>query len=558
MRRIFFLSLVFLILFAVSCNSDKKSNNKLSENLSVKKTKSQDKPAYGDSIVTPLADDIYNLNFIDYKTASEEEIIYLIADSLCSYDNNLNIVPRLAESWEINENNTEVIFYLRKNVKFHDGVECTAEDVKYTYDAIFDPRNKLDDIAQLFKDLKETVVLDKYTVKFVFKKPQPFLLEFFVDSFILPKHIYANSKYGFKNNPANLKPIGTGPFILKKWVKNSEIVLEANPDYFLGRPYLDKVIYLKGGNLDVDFERLKKGEFDLVPISSSTWKFKGNLPEIKNNFVKFKYYLLGFFFIAWNVNKYPLNKRDVRLALAYLSDLERFNKLAFFGLYKVAISPIHPNSKYFNKSLRPFPFDVEKAKQLLLSAGFEDRDGDGYVEDEKGRKLEIDLIVSGDLLKKYTEYYQQNLKKAGIKLNIDFLERGIFQERMNKLEYDGVLYGWMIYPDPTYLFSMFRLPDRGDNSLNINRYKDPNIDFLLDKLENAYDESEQINICYRIQDIVYQNQPYLFLFYPSALVLTHKRYRNIKPSPLGMFKWYPGVAKIYVPEKLQKREKGKD
>ncbi|BBB32258.1 peptide/nickel transport system substrate-binding protein [Thermotomaculum hydrothermale] len=468
----------------------------------------------------------------------------------------MDIVPRLAEKWEINKENTEVTFHLRKGVKFTDGIELTAKDVKYSYDCVFDPKNHMQDIADSMKDIKEVKIIDKYTVKFIFSKPQAFIMDYFIDYYILPEHIYNTSKYTFENNPANKKPIGTGPFKLVKWEKDRQIVLEANNDYFLGRPYLDKIIYINGGNVNIEFERLKKGEFDILPVSISTWKFKTELPEVKNNFAKYRYYLFAFYYIAWNVHKKPLNDRKVRLALAYLSDLERLNKLLFFGLYKVAVSPMHPQSKYFNKNLLPFPYDVERAKQLLNEAGYKDRNGDGFVEDAKGNPLTIVLLTQGlgGIFKKIPVYLQENFKKAGIKLVIDVEEAGIFSKKMSKLDYDGVVYGWSINPTPTYLYSMLAPPVKSAYTLNINRYVNPEILKMLNKLNYAFDENERINFCYRIQDILYKEQPYLFLYYPSALVLVHKRYRNLKPSPLGMFKWYPGMAKVYVPKKLQKRE----
>ncbi len=555
MRRIFLLLLLLVFLFS-GCNLSEKKNQSVNENLLMNvKSEEDETPAYGDQIITSLPEEIYDLNFLDYKTSNEEEIIYLIADSMVSYDNKLNIVPRLAKKWEINPSRTEITFYLRKGVKFTDGVELTSKDVEYTYRCIFDPKNKLQDLAESFKDLKDIKCLDKYTIKFTFSQPQPFIMDYFVDSFILPEHIYNTNKYSFHNNPANKKPVGTGPFKLVKWVKDREIVLEANKDYFAGRPYLDRIIYLKGGNFNIEFERLKRGEFDLVPISITAWKFKTEIPEIRENFVKYKYYIFAFYFVAWNVHKKPLNDRRVRLALAYLSDLERFNRLSFFGLYKVAVSPIHPQSKYFNRNLKPFPYDFNRAMNLLRDAGYVDRDGDGILEDKDGTKLEITLLTQslGGIFKKVPVYLQENFKKAGIKLNIDVVERGLFLKRLTHLDYGGVLYGWSISPTPTYIFPMFSSSSAYSYSLNINNYYNPDIEKLLKKLKMASDEKERINICYRIQNIIYKEQPYLFLFYPSALVLAHKRYRNLKPSPLGMFKWYPGIARVYVPKALQKK-----
>ena len=548
--------LVFILLFTVGC--DKNGNQKQITSASaqsVGQPLNLDTPAYGDQIVTPLPDDIYNLNFVDFKTTSELEIIFLISDSLISYDNNLNIIPRLAERWKISNNYTEITFYLRKGVKFSDGVELTAKDVKYSYNCVFDPENKMPDIADSFKDMKDIKIIDKYTVKFVFTKPQPFIMDYFVDYFILPEHIYNTKKYTFQNNPANKKPIGTGPFKLIKWEKDRKIVLEANENYFLGRPYLDKIIYIKGGNVNIEFERLKRGDFDVLAVNITTWKFKTHLPEIKNNFVKYKYYLFAFYFVAWNTHKKPLNDRRVRLALAYLSDLERFNKLSFFGLYKVAVSPIHPQSKYFNKNLLPFPYDTVRAQKLLNDAGYMDRNGDGFLEDEKGNILTIRILTQslGGMFKTIPVYLQENFRKAGIKTIIDSEESGIYAKKVAKLDFDGVLGGWSITPTPTYLYAMFSPVVQSTYTMNLNNYVNPELTNLLDKLNRSFNEDERINICYRIQDILYKEQPYLFLFYPSALVLAHKRYRNLKPSPLGMFKWYPGLAKVYVPKPLQVR-----
>ena len=555
-KKILFL-FILTLLFSFACEKGNKQRHLTSASMqSINKQFNIDTPAYGDRIVTPLPDDIYNLNFVNFKTSSEMEIIFLISDSLISYDSNLNIVPRLAEKWETNKDNTEITFYLRKGVKFSDGVELSAKDVKYSYNCVFDPANKMPDLADTFKDMKEIKIVDKYTVKFFFSKPQPFIMDYFVDYFILPEHIYNTKKYTFQNNPANKKPIGTGPFKLVKWEKDREIVLEANKNYFLGRPYLDKIIYIKGGNVNIEFERLKKGDFDVLPVSMTTWKFKTQLPEIKNNFVKYKYYLFAFYFIAWNTHKKPLSDRRVRLALAYLSDLERFNKLSFFGLYKVAVSPIHPQSKYFNKNLQPFPYDPGRAKKLLADAGYMDRNGDGFLEDKKGKVLTIRILSQtlGGVFKKIPVFLQENFRKAGIKTVIDIEESGNYSKKLARLDFDGVLGGWSITPTPSYLYSMFSPVVNSSYTMNLNNYVNPELVKLLDKLNRSFDEEERINICYRIQDILYKEQPYLFLFYPSALVLAHKRYRNLKPSPLGMFKWYPGLAKVYVPKPLQVRQ----
>ncbi len=551
-RMLFFT--VLILLFAFACEKGKNQNTAVSATMNnIGEQSFLDTPAYGGRIVTAMPDDIYNLNFVDFKTSSELEIIYLISDSLVSYDSNLNIVPRLAEKWVTNKENTEITFYLRKGVKFTDGIELTAKDVKYSYNCVFDPKNNMPDIADSFKDMRKIKIIDKYTVKFLFSRPQPFILDYFVDYFILPEHIYNTKKYTFQNNPANKKPVGTGPFKLVKWEKNREIVLEANKNYFLGRPYLDKIIYIKGGNVNIAFERLKRGDFDILPVSITTWKFKTQLPEIRNNFVKYKYYLFAFYYIAWNTHKKPLSDRRVRLALAYLSDLERFNKLSFFGLYKVAVSPIHPQSKYFNKNLQPFPYDPERAKKLLNEAGYMDRDGDGLLEDKKGNILTINILTQslGGVFQKIPVFLQENFRKAGIKTIVNVEEAGIYAKKLAKLDFDGVLGGWSITPTPTYLYMMFSPVVNSSYTMNLNNYVNPELVKLLDKLNRSFNEQERINICYRIQDILYKEQPYLFLFYPSALVLAHKRYRNLKPSPLGMFKWYPGLAKVYVPKPLQ-------
>ncbi len=514
-------------------------------------------PVNGDWLITTTGP-ISTLNFLEAYSTDQLDVVYLLSDPLVTYDANLHVVPRLAKSWEISDDHLRLTFHIQKGVRFHDGVPLTADDVIYTYEKSLDPSVLWGTYRQAFQNVEKITKTDNYTIVVHFRNPAANPLSAFEDFFILPKHVYDTKKYNFDNNPANLHPIGSGPYLLEKWEKGVEIVLRANPDYFAGRPYLDKIVFKIIDRNAMTFDMLLKGELDLTPISTVEWQYRTRSPEFRENFQKRKYYLLAFYLMSWNEKNPFFRIKEVRQAMAYLADRASFNKTAFFGLFKVAASPVHPQSPFFNPLVKPYPFNPAKAVKLLEKKGIVDRNGDGVREDEKGRPFRFTYLVSSSDKRGATwgEFYQAILSQNGIDMRIRVVDNAKFQELTNNGEFDACFRGWLTGADPDFMISLF-MTRKGKNSFNDNDYSNPELDRILEETEHALNCERRKTLFLKAQEILHEDQPDLFLYYPAALVAVQNRFRACQTSPSGMFRCYPGILKTYVPKALQVHKDGR-
>ncbi len=513
-------------------------------------------PVDGDWMITTTGS-FNTLNFLEAFSTDQLDVVYMIGDPLVTYDPNLNVVPRLAESWEISDDHLNLTFHIRKGVHFHDGMPLTVDDVIYTYQKSLDPSVLWGSYGQIFQNVKSVTKTDDYTMVVTFKKPAANPLSSFEDFFILPKHLYDTKKYSFDKNPANLHPVGSGPYILEKWEKDVQIVLKANPDYFRGRPHLDRIVFKIIDRNAMTFDMLMKGELDLTPISTVEWQYRTQTPEFKKDFLKRKYYVLAFYLMSWNEKNRFFRQREVRQAMAYLADRESFNKTNFFGLFKIAASPVHPQSAFFNQKVKPYAFNPAKASQLLNEAGIVDRNGDGVREDASGHPFRFTYLVDTNDKRGATwgEFYQAILSEHGIDMKIKVVDTGNFQELTNAGNYDTCFRGWVTGTDPDFMISLLATR-KVKESFNDTGYSNPDLDKLLDQTEQELDPNDRKELFMKAQEIVHVDQPYLFLYYPAALVAVHSRFRACQASPSGMFRCYPGIMKTYVPKSLQLHKKG--
>jgi len=539
-------SLLFLILPLILLCACAKEKDIKNDNLKVKNDLICNKPVYGGTLHLDNIP-IDSLNFIGSNSTSANIVIFQLADGLVSQDTKFNYIPMLAERWEVKDSQ-EVVFYLRKNVEFHDGYPFTADDVVFTFHASLTADFPWGNYAQLFSNVKKCEKIDDYTVKIIYKEKTYDTVGPFVNFFILPKHLYDTKKYTLNNNPANFKPIGTGPFKLGKWEKNSQIVLEANDKYFGGRPYIDKLVFKVLNPDAMRFNMLINNEIDIVPLSSVEWKFKTNSKEFKTNFYKLRYYTLGVFFIGWNCKSSMFSDKKVRQAMAYSVDLFKYNKKVKFGLFKPAATPLHLEVKYCAKDLKPYPYSIEKAKELLFQAGFKENEK-GILVDKKGKKFVFNIVAStySKSFVSFLEYMQGNLAKLGIKMNILLYEDSVYMSKLKNRDFDAFLGGIGTSDDPSFLNYIF---GEAGIKLGFNNmsYVNSKCEKLFKKLVKEMDIDLRRKDYLEIQKIIYEDQPWLYLYYPPSLVAINKRIKGFVPSPLGILQTYPGLKDVYISE----------
>ena len=215
----------------------------------------------------------HNYTSINPALYEHGEINLLLFNGLTAHDENDNIVPCLAESWEYDNENLTYTFNLRKDVKWHDGEQFTAEDVKFTFDTIGNPDNN-SEIKTNYEDIKEIQVIDDYTIKFILKNENVALLDYLAVG-IIPKHILENQDISIAE--FNRNPIGTGPYKIINWDEGQSITLVKNEEYFKGEPKIDKIVFKIVDDSKARVMQLESGELDLAQVTpKDISNFEGN------------------------------------------------------------------------------------------------------------------------------------------------------------------------------------------------------------------------------------------------------------------------------------------
>jgi peptide/nickel transport system substrate-binding protein len=465
----------------------------------------------------------------------------IIFDGLIKLNESMEPVPHLALSWENSPDGLTWIFHLRRGVKCHDGVELTADDVKFTFDKINDPSIKSPYI-NIFKNFKTVRVKDRYTVKIHLKNPLP-SLPFYLDVGILPKHLLMGKD--LIKSEFNYHPIGTGPFKMESWSEDA-IILKANEDYFEGKPHLNQVIVKFFKDQRVVWAELMKGTVDCVFLA---YPKNYDIMEKIPNFTVYSFLNPYYYILAFNEDNRYFNKRKVRQALNYAVDKERIVTDVLRGKGRVSSGTIYSLSWAYDLDIIHYPYDPNKALKLLKEAGWQDTN-ENHILDKDGREFEfVLLIVKGDdVARESTLQIQQQLLDIGIKMNVNPLPFAIIYEKfLLRKKFEACLLTILSdSPDRNYAWWHSSQIDHG---FNVFSYKNRKVDELLDKGRITLDREERKEIYRQFQREIYEDPPGIFLLWRDYLVGIHRRFRGVRLSPAGMFS---NINEWYVPREEQK------
>lgn len=505
-------------------------------------------PTTGDAIVVGSIGDARNLIPILASDSASGTVASLIFNGLVKYDRDLKLVGDLAEKWIISEDGLKITFFLRKNVRWHDGEPFTAKDVIFTYKKLVDPKVKTPYSGD-FEKIESIKALDKYTVQVVYKEPfSPGLASWGMG--IIPEHILKNqdlNKTDFSRNP-----IGTGPYKFSSWKTGEKIELVYNPDYFEGRPFIDRYIYRIIPDMATMFLELRTLGVDVMQLTPLQYKKQTSGPFFIRNFQKFRYPSFGYTYMGYNLKDWKFKDKLVRQAINYAVDKEEIIKGVLLGLGRVCTGPFVPESWAYNKNVKPVEYNPVKAREMLKKAGWKDTDGDGWL-DKDGKRFEFTIITNqGNRRRKMTaEIIQRRLSQVGIKVKIRVIEWSVFiGEFINKRRFEAVLLGWGLSrePDP---FDIWHSSKTKEGEFNFISYQNKEVDRLIERARRTFDIKERARLYHKIHQVLYEEQPYLFLYVPDALPIIHSRFKGIQPAPAGIFYnfikwWVPRAKQRYV------------
>ncbi len=488
------------------------------------------KPEYGGRIILGSIGDITNMIPMLSSDAGSHEVASHIYVSPLKYDKDLNIVPYAAESFEVLDEGKKIRITMRKDVMWEDGVPLTAEDVEFTYKLYIDP-NTPTAYAQDYLLVKKFTLIDKYTFEATYEKPLArILLSWMLD--ILPKHLLEGKD--ISNSPLSEKPIGAGPFKFKQWDRGEKVVLEASDTYFLGRPYLDEIVYRVIPDISTMFLELKSGNIDMMTLTPQQYLYQTNSEFFKENFAKYRYLSFGYSFMGFNFRNKLFKDARVRKAISYAIDKEGLVKGVLFGQGKPTVGPYKPGTWAYNTKIEDYGYHPEKALELLKEAGWA-KNKNGVLERDGIPFMFTILTNQGNEERiKTATIIQSQLKDIGIQVTIRTVEWAAFlKEFLNKGRFDALILGWNILQDPD-ISMVWHSSQAEDGGLNFIKYINPELDKWLEVGRNTLDMNVRKKAYDRVQEILHTDQPYCFLFVSYSLPIISKRFKGIEPAPAGI------------------------
>jgi len=367
---------------------------------------------------------------------------------------------------------------------------------------------------------------------------------------MLPRHLLAHRD--LTTSPLTRAPIGTGPFRFRQWVEGQKIVLTANPDYFEGRPYLDGYIMRIIPDTATMFLELRASGIDQMNLTPLQYTRQTETPLFRKNFRKYRYLSFSYTYLGFNLKHPFFTDKRVRQAISYAINKDELVHGILLGLGRPATGPYKPGTYWHNDQVKSYPYDPAHARALLHEAGWKDEDGDGILERD-GHKFVFEIVTNqgNETRGKCAEIIQKRLAEVGIKAKIRVLEwASLVNDFIGKRRFEATILGWTIPQDPD-IFDVWHSSKTGPDELNFVSYRNREVDRLIEKGRATFDRQKRKTYYDRIQEILAEDQPYVFLFVPDALPIVNARIHGIEPAPLGIgynfIRWYvPKNAQKYV------------
>ncbi|WP_158589617.1 MULTISPECIES: peptide-binding protein [Clostridia] len=438
-----------------------------------------------------------------------------IFSGLITVDREFNLEGDLAEDWEHSEDGKTWTFYLREDVKWHDGEDFTADDVVFTYQIPID-ENYNGPRGYTYEKIKAVKKIDDYTVEFTLTQPNAPFLTISMQAGILPEHILGDLPIEeLGENKFNTKePIGTGPYVFEEWADGEYIKLHAFDEYHLGKPNIDTLTYKIVPDANALMAQLQSGDINFTGVNEQNVEVATELDE-KGIITLQSGPSNSWEYVIWNLRNPLFEEKKVRQALSHAIDRESILEAVLQGEGEVAYGPGSPANWAFNPDVPRYEYDPAKAEALLHEAGWEKSDN-GVLEKD-GTPFSFTIKTSqSDTREDIAVVLQQQLESIGIQTDVEVMEWSAFVEDTGppNWNFDAQVSGMSIGsdPDPSYFWHSKEI----ENGLNYSAYSNPDVDKLLDENTRVLDQEKRAEIIKQADAMVAEDQPVSFLYYPNS------------------------------------------
>jgi peptide/nickel transport system substrate-binding protein len=512
------------------------------------------RPDDGGRFVYPLAIEPATLNFVSGTDQPSVLLERLLSDFLVDHDAKLAVVPRLAQSWDWSSDGLTLVFHLRPGVRFHDGIALTCDDVRFTYERLVDPASQSVGRIDGFLPVERVLCPDPQTVEVRYREPYaPALRAWEIP--ILPAHLYrhaANAAIASgaasaapAADPHDRAPVGAGPFRFASWEAGSRIVLEANPDYWGGRPALDGVVFPIVPSPDTALLALESGETDYARLTPALWSRLENDAAFQRRFRTVRFTPLFFYYIAWRgdgSNPFFADPR-VRRAMSLSFDRADYVHSVLRDLGEVIPSPflhlLPPSGP--EAAARDAAAERAAAAALLDQAGWRaDPRGGPRRRNGVPFRFTIEVFAGGEDHIQFAQVAQRSLQALGVEMRIERLDWPTLWQRLKDGRFEAAFSGFLPNPDPDAMYGMLHSSQIGSGQ-NYAAFRDASVDSWLEEGRRTLDPEHRVALYRRIEARLAETEPYSFLFAPSVLAALSRRFDGIEPSPQGILGHVPGA-----------------
>jgi dipeptide transport system substrate-binding protein len=476
-------------------------------------------------------------------TGTSFDAAYPVFNRLVEFEaGSTNVVPGLAEKWDVSDDGLTYTFHLRKGVKFHSNKsfkptrDFGADDVVATFNRMWkadDPYAKVSGGAyDYFNDmgmpdlLKSVEKVDDNTVKFTLNKPEaPFIANLAMDFAAIHSKEYmdAMQKAGTPEQ-VDQAPIGTGPWTFVDYQKDAVIRYKANPDYFRGKQKIDTLVYAITPDATARMAKLQAGECHVAPYPNPA-----DLDKLKadQNLQVLQQEGLNVGYLAFNTEKKPFDDKRVRQALNMAIDKEAIIKAVYQAAGKPAHNPIPPTIWSYNESIKPYPYDPKKAQEMLKEAGVTSLNTDVWY-------MPVQRPYNPDA-KKIAELIQADLSKIGITAELKTFEWGEYRKRLQAGEHQMGLLGWTgDNGDPdNFMGVLLSCGSARPGGQNIAKWCNQDFTKLLDEARQTADQAKRTELYMKAQEIFHEEAPWFPIAHSVVYMPMSKKVVGYKIHPFG-------------------------
>lgn len=462
--------------------------------------------------------------------------------------------PLLAVEHKISDDMMTFEFTLRDGVKWQDGKPLTVEDVKFSFDVIFDPNFPTAHIRPYYESIEKAEIIAPNKIRFKAKNKYFGNFDSVAGLTVVPKHIYgASDKKALKK--LNKTLIGSGPYLLEKYEKGKRIVLQRNKNWWGNladqqkpKYNFEKIVMRFVSEESIALEMLKKGEIDFKGLTPEDFMQKATGPKWGKDVFKVKTENKApksYNYIGWNLESELFKDKKVRVAMAHLMNRKLMIEKFKYNLSLPAVGPWHPSSIYASPKVSAIDFDTKKALKLLNEAGWKDSDKDMILDKVvNGKKYDfrMTIITANEDIMKYLTIYKEDAKKAGVEVNIKQVEWNTLLKLVDEKKFDAICLGWgggSVDIDPKQIWHSSSAVKGGSNFIS---YKNSQVDKLIDEAREIGERDLRAEKFKVVYELIAEDAPYLFLFTEQYDLYAHtkkmKREADTYQYRVGLDYWW--------------------